>query len=175
VTNNPAQTGTTQSKKEPEIAKEFVVDLSLKPSCYYHHPRSSPTPPRLPSPLPRLAMMQPTTKMQQPLLAALTATLTIHNNQPAPTINAQVTVSAHITQDNQRKDTIQKPQTFNGLHDQTQSFLAGFQIWAAAQEKAMTAHNEADWVQEDHLDHHSPLLYERGCSTLDYQLSGQLQ
>jgi hypothetical protein len=80
-------------------------------------------------------MAQPATNFQQLLeqLAALTAALTMHNAQPAPTINAQVTVPAHVTQGNQKKDAVQKPQMFDGSHDQTRSFLAGFQIWAVRQ------------------------------------------
>jgi hypothetical protein len=105
-----------------------------------------------PSPPPGVTMAQPATNFQQLLeqLAALMAALTTHNAQPAPTINAQVMVPAHVTQGNQKKDTVQKPQTFHGSHDQTRSFLASFQIWATVQEEAMNTYKTGrGYVKDD--------------------------
>jgi hypothetical protein len=114
-------------------------------------------------------MAQPATDFQQLLeqLAALTAALTTHNAQPAPTINAQVMVPAHVTQGNQKKDTVQKPQTFDGSHDQMRSFLAGFQIWAAAQEEAMNTYETGQgYVRDDRVWIITALSFMKGAASV---------
>jgi hypothetical protein len=48
--------------------------------------------------------------------------------------------TVHVTQGNQKKDTVQNSQMFDGSHNQTRGFLAGFQIWVAAQEEVMNSY-----------------------------------